>query len=246
MMNRFKATWSGARFFVFLFAASMCFGMAPPVWAVTSGEGVAAYERNDFVAALGILGPLAEQGNPEAQFYLGLMYDLGQGVTQSDKESLRLYRSSADQGYPMAQYYLGLMYDNGQGVPQDFTEALRLYRLAGGQGSALAQYHLGFMYENGNGVDKNLQEAAKWYRLAATQGDANGQYALGLLYVDGRGTSEDQVLGYMWVAMAAAAGDTSAAATQRALESKLSSAQVMEAQNLSRKCKDSGYRACER
>ncbi len=244
MTNWFKAIRSGTWTAVLLSAAGLCAGA--PAQAATSGDGVAAYERSDFAAALGILGPLADQGNPEAQFYLGLMYDLGQGVGQSDKESLKLYRSAADQGYPMAQYYLGLMYDNGQGVPQDFKEALRLYRLAGSQGSALAQYHLGFMYENGNGVGKDFQEAEKWYRLAANLGDVNGQYALGVLYVDGRGLSADPVLGYMWVSLAAAVGETSAAATQRALDSKLTPAQVTEAQNLARKCKESGYKACQR
>ena len=40
-------------------------------------EGVAAYQRGDYAAALGQFKPLAEKGDPKAQFYLGEMY--GQG-----------------------------------------------------------------------------------------------------------------------------------------------------------------------
>ncbi len=39
-----------------------------------------AYEQKDYATALKELAPLAEQGNAEAQFDLGRMYLMGQGV----------------------------------------------------------------------------------------------------------------------------------------------------------------------
>ena len=45
-------------------------------------EGTLALARGDYAAALRFLRPLANQGNPSAQFRLGGMYDNGQGVAQ--------------------------------------------------------------------------------------------------------------------------------------------------------------------
>ena len=50
---------------------------------------------------------------------LGLKYDLGQGVTRSDQETMQRYRLAAEQGHAGAQFNLGLMYSMGQGVAQD-------------------------------------------------------------------------------------------------------------------------------
>jgi len=55
--------------------------LAAPAWADWD-EGVAAYKRGDYATALREFRVLAEQGDAEAQFNLGLMYDKGQGVPQ--------------------------------------------------------------------------------------------------------------------------------------------------------------------
>ncbi len=65
----------------------------------------------------------AEQGDQEAQFDLGLMYDLGDGVPEDDAEAVRWYRLAAEQGHAPAQYSLGAMYAMGEGVTQDYVLA---------------------------------------------------------------------------------------------------------------------------
>jgi TPR repeat protein len=45
-------------------------------------DGVAAYQLGDYETAMQLLRPLAEQGNAEAQFTIGQMYENGQGVPQ--------------------------------------------------------------------------------------------------------------------------------------------------------------------
>ena len=44
------------------------------------GAGTAAFNREDYVAAAAILGPLVERGVAKAQAYLGFMYVNGRGV----------------------------------------------------------------------------------------------------------------------------------------------------------------------
>ena len=42
----------------------------------------------------------AEQGNADAQFNLGLMYDKGEGVRQDDAEAVRWYLKAVEQEFP--------------------------------------------------------------------------------------------------------------------------------------------------
>src|SRR5260370_20495292 len=88
----------------------------------------------------------ADQGDAQAQFYVGWMYNNGQGVQQDHTQAVLWYRKAADQGDARAQCNLGLMYNNGQGVQQDHTQAALWYRKAADQGVAQAQNNLGFMY----------------------------------------------------------------------------------------------------
>ena len=104
--------------------------------------GLDAYKKGDYETAYKEWKALAEQGDAEAQFGLGLMYRNGQGVTQDDKEAVKWYRLAAEQGYADAQFALGQMHLKGQGVIQDYKEAVKWYRLAAAQGQAAAQNNL--------------------------------------------------------------------------------------------------------
>ena len=113
---------------------------------------------------------LAEQGNPIAQYNLGIMYANGIGVPENDAEAVKWYRLAAEQGNASAQYNLGIMYDYGRGVPENDAEAVKWFRLAAEQGNANAQSNLGVMYSNGEGVPQNNIRAYVWFSVAATQG----------------------------------------------------------------------------
>ena len=81
----------------------------------------------------------AEQGDASAQFNLGFMYDLGEGVPENDAEAVRLFRLAAEQGYAEAQHNLGLKYARGEGVPEDDVQAYAWFSLAATQGQGFAQ-----------------------------------------------------------------------------------------------------------
>ena len=76
----------------------------------------------------------AEQGDADAQFYLGMVYYTGEGVSEDDAEAVRWYRMAAEQGDVSAQFSLGLMYATGRGVSEDDAEAVRWLRMAAEQG----------------------------------------------------------------------------------------------------------------
>ena len=103
-------------------------------------KAIEAIERGDYATAFKISLPLAEQGDAEAQFSLGFMYDHGQGVPQDYAEAVKWYLKAAEQGYANAQYNLGLMYKDGQGVSQDYVQAYMWLNLAAKKGHEDAKY----------------------------------------------------------------------------------------------------------
>jgi TPR repeat protein len=86
---------------------------------------------------------LAKQGDANAQYILGLMYDNGKGVPQDYKEAVKWYRISAEQGEAMAQSILAVMYMNGKGVPQDYKKAYAWTSVGKAFDEELAEEHLG-------------------------------------------------------------------------------------------------------
>jgi hypothetical protein len=111
-------------------AAGSCFGQFVVGVCYYNGYGGVA---RDFAEAARVYRLAADQGHALAQYFLGLMFEYGQGVAQDYAEAVRLYRLAADQGLADAQSDLGAMFSKGQGVAKDNAEAAQLYRLAGAQ-----------------------------------------------------------------------------------------------------------------
>jgi len=80
--------------------------------------------------------PLAEQGNPLAQFNLGNMYNKGKGVPEDHAKAVHWYTKAAKQGYARAQFSLGLMYAKGEGVPENDLRAYAWSSIAAARGHA--------------------------------------------------------------------------------------------------------------
>jgi len=120
--------------------------IAGPAVAGPYEDALAAWRRGDYATAYRLWGPVADQGDPDAQFYLGFINEYGQGVPRNDVEANRWYRKAADQDHALAQFTLGNLYANGEGSPRSDSEAARWYRLAADQGLAGAQFNLGMMY----------------------------------------------------------------------------------------------------
>ena len=149
---------------------------AAPVAAGPFEDAVAADTRGDFATALRLLRPLAEQGEPHAQRYLGDMIGHGDGVPKDDAEAVKWYRKAANQGDAAAQRYLGARYSSGHGVPKDQIQSLKWLRLAAAQGEPAAQVLLGMSYLKGDGVLKDFVLSYMWFNLAAAQ---NEEHAAG-------------------------------------------------------------------
>ncbi len=207
-------------------------------------DGVAADNRGDYATALRLWRPLANQGDADAQYNLGVMYHNGKGVAQDYAEAAKWYRLAAAQGNANAQNNLGGMYFRGQGVAQDSAEAEKWYRLAGNRENVKAQFNLGVMYANGQGVPRDYVEAVKWTRLAANQGHAGAQYNLGVCYANGRGVAQDHVEAHKWFNLAGVGGVKDAVENLSITEGKMTPAQIARAQAMAKKCLATNYKQC--
>ena len=61
-------------------------------------DGMSAYNRDDYVPAIRLFRPLAEQGNPKAQSVIGSMYRKGEGVARSSKRAFLWFSGAAARG----------------------------------------------------------------------------------------------------------------------------------------------------
>jgi TPR repeat protein len=106
--------------------------------AASYQEGMDAYAQGNFDVALKKLRPVAEQGNADAQFRLGLMYREGKGVPQDDKQATAWLSKAAEQGHVEAQENLGLSYAKGLGVERDWVQADKWFSIAAASGKETA------------------------------------------------------------------------------------------------------------
>jgi TPR repeat protein len=69
-------------------------------------DGMAAYNRGDYVPAIRLFRPLAEQGNAKAQNLLGVMYRRGQGVARNSARAFVWFSRAASRGDATAKVEL--------------------------------------------------------------------------------------------------------------------------------------------
>jgi TPR repeat protein len=86
--------------------------------------------------ALAELRRMAQAGEPEARFRLGVLHAAGRGVPRDFHAASSWWRMAAEQGMPDAQRALAELYRDGQGVPADPVQAYFWLSLAAAQGDS--------------------------------------------------------------------------------------------------------------
>lgn len=165
-----------------------------------------AYNQGDYKKARELWHSQAENGNAEAQAWLGSLYANGDGVDVDDTTALSWYVKAAEQGYPMAQANVGAMYFMGQGAEKDTDKAVKWLSAAADNDDANGLFNLAVLYTKGEGLDEDPERAAELYRKAAQQGHYPSQSRLGYMYAHGQGVTKDRVQAYLWLTLAAQHG----------------------------------------
>ena len=119
----------GASCCALLFAASEI------AWAQSADvqRAIDAYNEGDYAAAMAVWEPLANQGNRDAQFAMGVLYYEGHGVNKNLDEALAWFRKAADSEHPTAMFNLG--WPTGRdGLSQSFAQAVDWWEQAAESG----------------------------------------------------------------------------------------------------------------
>ena len=98
--------------------------------AASLKEGRQYYVAKEYDKALEEIEPLAEDGEAQAQYMLGVMYLKGQAVYADPAAAAEWFRRAADQGHAISQINLAILYARGDGVERSLDEAYFWSRLA--------------------------------------------------------------------------------------------------------------------
>ena len=150
---------------------------------------------------------LAEKGDADAQFMLGLLNQLGEkGFPVDSLKAFEWYSKAAEQGNKDAQLTLGECYKYGIGTNKDDKKSFEFYMKAAEQGLAEAQGRVSQCYRNGIGVEPNIYKAFEWDSKAAEQGVDLSQFNMGIYYAMGEGVGKDMTKAVEWYSKAAEQG----------------------------------------
>lgn len=99
--------------------------------AIRGGE-FTAYDRANYQTALKVWQQQADEGDAEAQYYVGQIHERGLGKDPDYPQAALWYEKAAAQNHRAAQVSLGNLYEQGLGVTADPAEALKWYRRSTG------------------------------------------------------------------------------------------------------------------
>lgn len=129
-------------------------------------SGVDAWSQGDYNKAVAEWRPLANAGDPDAQFNLGQAYKLGRGVPADSAAALDWFRKAAAQGHFRAEDNYGLLlFQQGQRA-----EAMSYIQKSAARGEPRAQYILGTALFNGEFAGKDWVRAYALMTRASAAG----------------------------------------------------------------------------
>lgn len=171
---------------------------------IITDENMPLEERDRAAAEL---EQIARQGDPHAQYFMGLLYRDG-GLLVPDAEQAKHWLELSAQELPDAQYVLGKLYLSDDSDIHDPAKGLYWLQQAVDSGHEYAAYRLGKEYLAGENISRDTVKAAAYLRQAAEQSNPYAQYLLGKLYLMGKGVPKDKESAQYWFSVAERNGHT--------------------------------------
>lgn len=149
-------------------------------------------------------------GNPLAQFSLGLFHQYGWGRPADQAAACRWQEKAAAGGIPAAQQLLADCLRHGVHRPADPAAAAHWYERAALSGILIAPCSLAELYMAGEGVAKDPRKALELCRQAAEKGLPTAQLRLARLLLEGDTAVRDPQQALRWMRAGASAGNAEA------------------------------------
>ena len=112
----------------------------------------------------------AERDCADAYYFLGILYQNGQGVERDLKKAIDQFLRASERGSAGADERIGWFFHKGYVMARSDADALVWFRRAASHNHKLGEYDMGLCYEYGWGVERNLKEAANWYERSFHHG----------------------------------------------------------------------------
>jgi TPR repeat protein len=186
--------------------------LATGVWASEFDVAVTEYNQGNYIKALDAFYTLAKEGDPKAQFNVGLIYANGKGVNKDTYQAMEWYKKAAEQGNTAAQYNLAKLIAQrpDKEDPHARKRVKYWYEKAAEGGQKEAINDLALLYLKGEGVEKNELKAFELFKKAAEMGDGAAQINVALIYAWGEGLPNDKIKAYKNLKKALSQGRTEA------------------------------------
>ena len=150
---------------------------------------------------------LAEQGDAEGLYHVGVFYGTGDVVSQDYRKSVAYFEQADQKGCFDATFQLGVNHLFGFGVTKDIHKALTYFERAAANGHAEAATWAGQIYERGtDGVKEDHRKAFNLYMIAAEQDNEEAIWYVIQGYLLGQGANKDFDKAYEWFQKADALG----------------------------------------
>lgn len=164
--------------------------------------------EKDLSAAAAWYSRASSEGDPEAAFRLGCMYETGTGVPADPGMSVKMFEESASGGCPEAMFKMAVLTYDGT-VPGGKGKAFEWYS-ACSETIPTAAFNAATMLLNGDGVPQDKEKAFGIYSTLADSGDADAMFQTGRMYIDGEGVGQNAEEGFRRIGKAARMGNAEA------------------------------------
>jgi TPR repeat protein len=165
-------------------------------------KAYAEFKMTHYAKAREVWETLAEVGNGDALFNLGVMAEDGLGEPRDLAKAEALYTGAANSNNFKAQYRLGLLYSTGGLLKKDIAKARVFLTLAAQHGDKDAKAMLAQLNDNAPALTPLQQadllsargqhtQAADLYASLAAQNNPDAQTRLAWMYEAGRGVTQD-------------------------------------------------------
>lgn len=143
--------------------------------------GYRALKNGDYKTALRYISYLATNGDPRAQYNMGIFYRDGIEVKSNDTQALRWFLKAAKGGHMLGEYASGMAFYLGHGTTPDLQMALNYFVRAALKGHAKAPLNIGQILYSGKEGKTDYVRIYLWWKIASErQAEGADEKLLGL------------------------------------------------------------------
>jgi hypothetical protein len=160
-------------------------------------DAIGLFETQQYEEAYSIFLPLANNGNPTAEYFIGLYFRKGIFVKENQKEAFKWFLSSAEHGFLESQFIVAssyLEYPGMAGTPLSEVERNRFEAIMNDN-----PHYIPFFLCEGVGVKPDIDKSFEWMLKAASQGHDNAINQLPSYIIFHETSRENRVILSKWV-----------------------------------------------